>query len=204
MKNYLSKHYKHYYIQATDGQSIEVTRAECIAPSESQTTENPYKQRWFYDGEQYSYIIRLPRNEQSESLYRMNAAYIKAEERYQSNKFACVLNNTGECDNDCQNCQRKKFPRTVELDKPLAGNGENDDEPQYFEIAARDDYAEFEDNAVLDDALSKLLPQQRELIEKIFCEGYSAQDIADLQGIDKSAISHRLKRAYKKLKTFLA
>lgn len=203
MKNFLSKHYKHYYIQTADGQSLETTRQDCLAISESTSTDNQYKQRWFYDGEQFSYIIRLPRNEQSEALYRINAAYMKKEERYQAQKYACVLKGSGECDNICESCQRKRYPRNVELDKPLNINGENDSEPQYFEIAAIDEFSEYENRTALDEALAKLLPEQADLIRKIFYDGYSVQEIAKAQNVDKSAISHRLARAYKKLKLFL-
>ena len=31
MKNYLSKHYDHYYIMTENGQTNETTRAECLA-----------------------------------------------------------------------------------------------------------------------------------------------------------------------------
>lgn len=138
MKNFLSKHYQHYYIQTADGRSIESSRAECFAPSESPTANNPYKQRWFYDAEQFSYIIRLPRNEQGEALYRMNAASVKKEARYVARKYACILKGTGDCENDCDNCQRKRYSRIVELDKPLS----YDDcgEPLYLEIAVTDEY----------------------------------------------------------------
>ena len=56
-----------------------------------------------------------------------------------------------------------------------------------------------ETNKTLKDALDKLLPQQRELIQKVFVEGVSVSDIAREQGVDKSAISHRLNRIYQQL-----
>ncbi len=49
-------------------------------------------------------------------------------------------------------------------------------------------------------AISKLLPCQQELIKKIFFEGYSAKEIANKEGVDKSAISKRLARIYDQLK----
>lgn len=49
-------------------------------------------------------------------------------------------------------------------------------------------------------AISKLLPCQQELIKKIFFEGYSAKEIANQEGVDKSAISKRLARIYDQLK----
>lgn len=203
MKNFLSKHYKHYYILTAAGQSIETTRQECLRISENSSDVNSYKQRWFYDGEQFSYIIRLPRTEQGEALYRMNASDIKKEKRYQAQKYACVLKGSSECGNDCESCQRKRYPRTIELDKPLNSNSDNDSEPRYYEVAAVDEFSEYENRTILDGALAKLLPEQADLIRKIFYEGHTVQEIATMQGVDKSAISHRLQRAYKKLKNFL-
>ena len=52
-------------------------------------------------------------------------------------------------------------------------------------------------------AISQLLPAQQKLIRQIFFEGVSATEIARRDGVDKSAISHRLDRALKKLKKLL-
>jgi RNA polymerase sigma factor (sigma-70 family) len=211
MKNYLAKRYARYYIQTADGRSYETTREKCFEPGETPTAGNPYKQRWFYDAENYGYIIRLPRNEQGETLYRLNAAYVKSDERYAARKTACVRKGTGNCDNDCENCQGKRYPRVVELDKPLASDSENDDEPRYFEIAVTDEY--FADDEMLEGkkkgeallaAVAKLSAEQQRLVGKVFFEGKSLTDIAREQGVDKSAISHRLKRIFKKLAKFLS
>ncbi|MDR3540699.1 MAG: sigma-70 family RNA polymerase sigma factor [Desulfosporosinus sp.] len=55
----------------------------------------------------------------------------------------------------------------------------------------------------LKNVLDKLLPQQRELIQKVFFEGVSVSDIARKEGVDKSAISHRLNRIYQQLQKLL-
>jgi len=51
-------------------------------------------------------------------------------------------------------------------------------------------------------ALDNLLPQQRELIQKVFFNGKSISEIARAEGVDESSIRDRLKRIYKKLKKF--
>lgn len=53
------------------------------------------------------------------------------------------------------------------------------------------------------DALSKLNPAQRDLITAIYFEGVSVNDYAKREGVDHSAISHRLQTAYKHLKKLL-
>ncbi len=53
---------------------------------------------------------------------------------------------------------------------------------------------------VLHQALEKLTPKQRETVDKIFYQGLSAIEIARQEKLDKSAITYRLRGAYKKLK----
>ena len=60
-----------------------------------------------------------------------------------------------------------------------------------------------EEKARLHKAISELLPQQRELIKKVFFDNIKASAIADSEGVDKSAVSHRLERIYEKLKKLL-
>jgi RNA polymerase sigma-70 factor (ECF subfamily) len=61
-----------------------------------------------------------------------------------------------------------------------------------------------EDTKNLYTAISKLLKEQQELIKKIFYGNKTITEIAKELGVDKSAISHRLERIYKKLKGFLS
>ena len=58
-------------------------------------------------------------------------------------------------------------------------------------------------NQTLHHALDNLLPQQRELILKVFIEGRSKTDIGREEGVDESAIRDRLRRIYRKLKKYL-
>lgn len=52
-------------------------------------------------------------------------------------------------------------------------------------------------------AVDKLKPTQRDLILAIYFDGMSVNDYADREGVDHSAISHRLQTAYKNLKKLL-
>ena len=51
-------------------------------------------------------------------------------------------------------------------------------------------------------ALEKLLPRQRELIFSVFFEGKPIADIAREEGVTEAAVRNRLRKIYKKLKTF--
>ena len=60
-----------------------------------------------------------------------------------------------------------------------------------------------EDMARLYSAMEALSPSQRELVEKVYFEERKITDIAREEGVDKSAVSHRLERIHKKLKKIL-
>lgn len=60
-----------------------------------------------------------------------------------------------------------------------------------------------EDMARLFSAMEALSPSQRELVKKVYFEEQKITDIAAEEGVDKSAISHRLERIHKKLKKIL-
>ena len=60
-----------------------------------------------------------------------------------------------------------------------------------------------EDMARLYSAMEALSPSQRELVKKVYFEERKITDIAREEGVDKSAVSHRLERIHKKLKKIL-
>ncbi len=53
------------------------------------------------------------------------------------------------------------------------------------------------------EVMEKLKPAQRDLITTIYFDGMSVNDYAKREGVDHSAISHRLQTAYKHLKKLL-
>ena len=52
-------------------------------------------------------------------------------------------------------------------------------------------------------ALPMLTPAQQELVRRVFFLGERPSDIAEAEGVDKSAITHRLERIYRQLKKSL-
>ena len=52
-------------------------------------------------------------------------------------------------------------------------------------------------------AITKLKPKQRDLIISIYFRHISVNDYAEKEGVDHSAISHRLQTAKNNLKKFL-
>jgi RNA polymerase sigma factor (sigma-70 family) len=49
-------------------------------------------------------------------------------------------------------------------------------------------------------AISKLLPRQQELVDKVYFQGITMAEIAREEGVTVSAISHRLNLIYKRLR----
>jgi RNA polymerase sigma-70 factor (ECF subfamily) len=60
-----------------------------------------------------------------------------------------------------------------------------------------------EDEARLREAIRLLSDKQRELVEKVFFNGTTVTEIAAAEGVDRTAISHRLSTVYGKLKKLL-
>ena len=97
------------------------------------------------------------------------------------------------------NNEQKETRRHVSLDGM-------DYEGELF-VSAEDTEGEAErreDMARLYSAMEALSPSQRELVEKVYFEERKITDIAREEGVDKSAVSHRLERIHKKLKKILS
>ena len=52
-------------------------------------------------------------------------------------------------------------------------------------------------------AMEELLPQQRDLVQKVFYEELSIVEIARREGVSEAAVRNRLKKIYKKLEKIL-
>lgn len=59
------------------------------------------------------------------------------------------------------------------------------------------------DSETLRRALPLLTPAQKDLVRRVFFMGERPSDIAEAEGVDKSAITHRLERIYRQLKKSL-
>ncbi len=64
-------------------------------------------------------------------------------------------------------------------------------------------FTEEVDEEKLHSAISQLSPKQQELVRAIYFDRIAVNDYATGEGVDQSAISHRLQTIYKKIKKFL-
>lgn len=62
---------------------------------------------------------------------------------------------------------------------------------------------EKENKQTLHNALDKLLPQQKELIHKVYFREMSIIEIACAEGVSEAAVRNRLNKIYKKLKNII-
>jgi RNA polymerase sigma factor (sigma-70 family) len=83
--------------------------------------------------------------------------------------------------------------------KPLSGFVYEDER---FFADPVDEIQGYGDRAALEEAMGRLSEGQRQLVERVLVEGYKPSEIARIEGVDKSAISHRLDRAVTSLKKF--
>lgn len=105
----------------------------------------------------------------------------------------------------------------IDLDKSESANQKKESRRHYHFEACIYDGIDFVDKnerieamfkepskkELLHTAISKLKPKQRDLILAIYFEGVSVNDYAAKEGVDHSAISHRLQTAKNNLKKFL-
>ena len=105
----------------------------------------------------------------------------------------------------------------TDLDKAEGANQKKESRRHYHLEACIYDGIDFVDNNdkieamfkepsktdLLHIAISNLKPKQRDLINAIYFEGISVNDYAVKEGVDHTAISHRLQTAKNNLKKFL-
>ena len=93
----------------------------------------------------------------------------------------------------------------AELDR-LERNNDKKEKRRHYSVEDKGISALFEglgDAERLNEALTHLSSKQQALIRAIYFEGVTVNEYAKKEGVDHSAISHRLRTIYKKLKKFI-
>lgn len=89
------------------------------------------------------------------------------------------------------------------LDK--AGYVEGETELLIYDLGqdVLDKVAVRERNTIVNNAINHLLPRQKNYIHAYYFKGYTVQEIADMEEIDKAAVSRILSKARKELRFYL-
>ncbi len=198
--------YDEYRILLEDGTEIKVTKAECFAPGEKPTKDNPYKQRWYYSPDQ-KVAIRLPRTKEGERRYLDNDAELKSIERDLAHQKECVgrffkklcpincdncplkdscnlpcrSKNGYGCEKKCADCS-SRISLFIPLDKPIGTN--DNGESIYPDYGSGEDveadYIQREENREyldLVEEMKKSLDDDEMRLYKCFDNKMSAEDI---------------------------
>ncbi len=102
-----------------------------------------------------------------------------------------------------------------ELNKPTFNNNQTetrrhisldalDPEDKYItEEAELSERLQLPEKDRLSRAMLQLRPDQRRLVHQVFFEGYSQHEIAEIEGVDETAVSKRMSRIYARLRKAL-
>ena len=133
----------------------------------------------------YNVLISLDREE-----YNLNH---KHERRYPLSLEVALGSAGEERDNGRL---RRKHPKTINgaiCDNPIAA----DDSDTLGELISS------QNHQAIRKAIQELLPQQQDLVFKVFYQDRSIISIADEEGVSEAAVRNRLKKIYAKLKKLL-
>ena len=107
-----------------------------------------------------------------------------------------IAEATSEIRRENYNDERRETRRHNSLEKKMEQGFQFEDKSVAVDIIVE----KKETSKGLQDALKKLLPQQKVLVEKLFFQDISIAQIARVEGVNEAAIRNRLKKIYQKLK----
>ena len=152
--------------------------------------------------------IRGQEVEVSEEVYRAYIQPVRAERRRKQRAFRCKIKgkkgNLVRCQKDCRECPyalsgHNALGNSLSLDR-MKDEGV-DIEDRHLDV--EQNYINEEEKRELYAAISKLTPRQKELVEMIYFEEKSQEEVADMLGISQCTISLTLKKAAETLKKLL-
>jgi len=218
--------YGSYFVMDNHGKCRPCEREECFAPiilkkEEGQKPVYDNRQRWYWDDEYRTFIIRLPITQKGIKIGNAHLAALKKDERDHVAKLQCVFFGTPRCgvtcdDCDSQNtcnskqrernglkCRRKCYEcpsylcKTVDLENQFVSNDSQDYNPQEL-LSDCNIEQDAEDRAEIEallTALRSLSEKQQKLIRDIFWEEMTEREIAPLLGVKSSMTVNNRKHA---------
>lgn len=93
---------------------------------------------------------------------------------------------------------RSNTRRHISIEELVEHNAEPAEADQYFADAIFGDMQ----NEVFSEAVKTLTNAQKRLVSQLYVEGYSQQEIAEMEGVKQQAISCRLQKIFNKIQRF--
>ena len=160
------------------------------------------------NGKRFYLTIRGQEVEVSEEVYRAYIQPVRAERRRKQRAFRCKIKgerlNLVRCNKDCREC-----PYALSGHNAL-GNSLSLDRMKDEGVDIEDRHLDVEQNYIADEekrelyaAVAKLTPRQKELIEMIYFDGMTQEEVAKKLGVGSSAVRHSMQRAYAALRKIL-
>jgi len=204
--DFMKHSYSSYFIMDEAGVCQPCKREDCFAPSYDE------RQRWYWDGEHRSFIIRLPLTEYGIRIGNAHLAGLKKDQRDLITKLQCIYFGTPRCGVTCEDCDYKSkcaskqrnsnglkcrqkchacpsyVCNTVELDMQITSDCGQTYSP--FEPASGADTAseaeELAEIEALMTALKALSEKQQQLVRDIFWAEMTERELAPLLGLKSS------------------
>lgn len=154
--------------------------------------------------------IRGQEVEMSEEVYRAYIRPIRAEQRRKRREWRCrVLSKSGgyyvRCNQKCETCPyylagNSALGNVTSLDSLVDCEVEIEDKQSDIETNYIEKETKQEEYANLYAAIATLTPRQQKMVRMIYFEGKSQEEVREMFGVSKSAISHAMERIYDSLR----
>lgn len=144
----------------------------------------------------------------SEAVYRAYIQPVRAERRRKQRAFRCkVRGKNGKlvrCQKDCRECPyalsgHNALGNNLSLDRMKDEGVEVED----CNLDVEQSYIEKEEKQELHAAIKQLNPRQQQIVQLIYFEGKSQEEVRKLLGIAKSSMGEAMQRIHDSLKRFL-
>ncbi len=152
--------------------------------------------------------VRGQEVEVSEEVYRAYIQPVRKERRRKQRAFRCKVKgkkgNLVRCQKDCRECPYALAGHNA-LGNNLSLDRMNDEgvDMEDRRLDVEQNYIAEEDKKELYAAIAQLTPRQKELVQLIYFEGKTQEQVAEILGVAQATISVTLERAIANLKKII-
>lgn len=160
------------------------------------------------NGKRFYLTIRGQEVEVSEEVYRAYIQPVRAERRRKQRAFRCKIKgerlNLVRCQKDCRECPyalsgHNALGNSLSLDRMKDEGVDIEDR----RLDVEQNYIAEEEKQELYTAIAQLTPRQKELVEMIYLDGMTQEQVAKRFGVAQATVSVTLERAIENLKKIM-